>query len=179
MIEKILEGDRELFLFLNGFHNAFFDVFFSIISYKYTWIPLYGGLIGFIFVKDRRNVWKALLIVCISVVCADQITSSVMKPYFERLRPCHEALLVDKMILVGSCGGRYGFASSHAANSFAVAGFFFCFFRDQRLLSLFLLLWACLVSYSRVYLGVHYPLDIFVGGGLGFYIACLWCKVIK
>jgi undecaprenyl-diphosphatase len=106
----------------------------------------------------------------ISVGLADRITSGLMKPYFQRLRPCHDPLIQHFVHVVGNCGGQYGFVSSHASNSFALVAALFILFKIHKIetkIVLFLSIWAIIVSYSRIYVGVHYPTDILVGGLIG------------
>jgi len=110
---------------------------------------------------------------------ADQSTSGVMKPFFERLRPCHDARWEELMFSYGGCGGMYGFASSHAANTFALATFLTLTFRNILKGFGWLYLWAMLVSYTRLYLGVHYPLDLLVGAMVGVLSGWLAWFVIK
>jgi len=103
----------------------------------------------------------------------DQFTSGFMKPYFERLRPCHDPRWQDILLNYSGCGGLYGFASSHAANTFALAGFLHKVGGSRIPEFRWLFLWAAIVSYSRIYLGVHYPLDILVGAIVGILISWL------
>jgi len=98
---------------------------------------------------------------------SDFIASGIFKPYFERLRPCYEPTLEGLVHNPFGCGGRFGFVSSHSSNSFAVAGFLWLAFRKLNTKFGFLFVWASVVAYSRVYLGVHYPADILVGGIIG------------
>ena len=98
----------------------------------------------------------------------DQFTSGLMKPFFERLRPSHEPALEGMVHMVsGYSGGKYGFASSHAANTFGIAMFLSCLLKVEKPWINWLFLWAALVSYTRIYLGVHYPGDIIVGALIG------------
>ena len=165
MKDLLISVDKQLFLWLNGTGQPFFDEFMLFMSAKLIWIPLYGFLIFFLYKNYGFNFWKPLLMVIITVSLADQITSGFMKPFFERLRPCNDPELKNLVSLVGKCGGRYGFASSHAANTLGLATFYLTFTRNRWFL--FLLLWALIVSYSRIYLGVHFPGDIIIGGLIG------------
>lgn len=164
MIDSIKQIDIDLFLWLNGQGHPLLDDFMLFMSAKMVWAPLYLLLIYLLYREYSWQFWKPLILIIIAVTLADQTTSSFMKPFFERLRPCHDATL-EGVINVGKCGGRYGFASSHAANTFALATFYFTLFRNKW--AGVLLVWAAVVSYSRIYLGVHFPADILVGGLLG------------
>ncbi|MCP4461135.1 MAG: phosphatase PAP2 family protein [Cytophagales bacterium] len=165
MIEQLKNIDEQLFIWLNGLGHPALDGIMIFLSAKLVWIPLYGLLLFLLYKHYGIQFWKPLLAVVIVIVIADQTTSGFMKPFFERLRPCRDPLLEGLVINVGKCGGNYGFASSHAANTFGLASIFFFLTLNKKYFWLFA--WAGLVSYSRVYLGVHFPGDILVGGIIG------------
>ncbi len=173
MIEKLIELDEKLFLYLNGLHVDFLDAIMFWISEKYTWIPFYAILLGLIVWKFKVRAVYVLLGIGLVILFADQFTSGFMKPFFERFRPCHDPDLAGLVYLVKGCGGKFGFASSHAANTFGLATFVYLLFSRIYRYTGFLFLWAFIVSYSRIYLGVHYPLDIIVGGAIGALIGWL------
>ncbi len=176
MIEWLESVDRALFLALNSFHHPALDVFMELVSHKFTWIPLY--LIIAVFAQ-RKWGWKGLGIFAVgsalTIVLTDQISVKLFKNVFERYRPCHNEEIAHLVHIVNErCGGLYGFVSSHAANHFGIATFFaLTLFRNQRPALIMILLWAALVSYSRIYLGVHYPADITVGALLGIVLGYL------
>lgn len=171
MIQSIKFAEYEWFLWLNSFHSNFFDVVMFWVTYRFTWIPLYIYVIYYLFVKIKGQTWQNILFILFSVGLADRITSGFMKPYFARLRPCHDPIISNLVHVVGGCGGQFGFVSSHAANSFALAVSFLLILKINDLKSNFLsnllLTWAIIVSYSRIYVGVHYPTDIIIGGIIG------------
>lgn len=168
MLEYLLELDRELFLYLNGFHTARLDPVMELISGKYLWIPLYLYLIYLVFKDYSNDGWLVLIGIVLTITLADQVTTSVMKPYFARLRPSHDPSLENLVHIVnGYKGSKFGFASSHAANTFGGATFFFLLFGRKKKWITVLFFWAIVVTYSRIYLGVHYPGDIVVGWLVG------------
>lgn len=176
LLQKILESDKELFLFLNSFHNDFWDTIMLMVTRKETWIPLYGIII-FFFVRNYRI--KAVLIFLflgITILASDQI-SVLLKDTIQRLRPVHEPALQGLVHNVLRKGSMFGFVSSHAANTFAIFIFTSLVFKN-RAYSFLLFFWAVLVSYSRIYSGVHYPLDILGGALLGLLIGFAIYKVL-
>lgn len=170
-VHSIVSADQELFLWLNGFHTPWLDTVMYWITYKYTWIPLYILLIA---LTVRAEGWKKggfiVIAVVLAVAAADKVTSGFMKPYFLRLRPCHDPSIQVVMHHVTDCGGMYGFASSHASTSFALAIAWFSLLRRKIPQMAFLFLWAAVYAYSRIYVGVHYPLDILVGALVGLLV---------
>ena len=160
--------DEQLFLWLNNLGTPTWDGFWLFMTDKYNMIPLYLFLLGL-------SIWKwgwkkglgVLLTAILMIAFTDQVTN-LFKSGFARLRPCHDPDIAPFMRLVkAKCGGKYGFFSGHASNSFAVALFFIGLFQNQYRHMRWLLLWAAMVAYSRVYVGVHYPLDIFCGALFG------------
>lgn len=174
MIDQLIELDKELFLFLNGLHTPWLDPIMFLLSKTLVWMPLYIFLFYHIFKAYKINSWVVLLGIGLTILLADQITTSLMKPFFERLRPSREPSLEGLIHLVnGYRGERFGFASSHAANTFGTAAFLSLLFKKTRPWMPWLFLWAAVVSYTRIYLGVHYPGDILVGGTVGIFCGLL------
>ncbi|GJM30827.1 MAG: lipid A 4'-phosphatase [Cyclobacteriaceae bacterium] len=174
ILELIDQLDKELLLSIQRQSSPFLDFLMAAITDKYNWIPLYLVLLIGLF---RQFGWQAVyfvLAVVVLITLSDQLTSSLMKPYFGRFRPCHDPEIGHLVRIVTRCGGSYGFVSSHAANSVAVSTFFILIFRKSHPFVWLVIIWPLVVCYSRMYLGVHYPLDILggtaVGVGLGYLV---------
>ncbi len=167
MTEYVTKLDEELFIFLNSFHWDWLDPIMYQMSQTITWIPFYAVLVFFIYKSDPKISWWVFGGVALSILIADQTTSGLMKPFFERLRPCHDERWDGIVHNYGRCGGLYGFASSHAANTFAIATFLNLKIGSKINYLKWLFLWAAIISYTRLYLGVHYPIDILIGAFIG------------
>ena len=169
MIEKILDLDSYLFLYLNNLGSQYYDNFWIFLSRTEANVIVYLViLIAYIYSinnkKRTKILFRLIITIAILITISDQ-TSNLFKDSFQRLRPCYNELISDSLRLVkDSCGGRYGFFSAHASNSFSLAIFFGLLLRSSnKLLILLFAIYAFLISYSRIYLGVHYPIDIIVG----------------
>jgi len=167
MLSTLIDLDTQLFLFLNGLHNEAFDSIMAWISGKTTWWPFYLLLLLYLGWTRRWQLVPIIFFIALVVTLADQTSVHLFKEVFERLRPCHEPALKEAVHIVnGRCGGMYGFVSSHAANTFAVA-MLLLLIQRKRWFTALMLTWAAIVSYSRIYLGVHYPGDVLGGAVLG------------
>lgn len=177
MLDILLDLDTKLFLFLNSLHTPTFDTIMWYISDKEFWYPFYGILILIMVWRYKWNAIITLLFIALLITLSDQISVKGFKEVFERWRPTHNPEIRDIVHTVkGYRGGDYGFVSSHAANTFAMAFFTTKLFRN-RYYGWFIFIWAAVVSYSRIYLGVHYPLDIIGGALLGILLGFVIFKL--
>lgn len=175
LLQYLGDVDTQLFLALNGLHNGFWDCFMMIYSWRLAWIPLYASFL-YVMLRNfplRVNLACILLIVIIVTIC-DQTASTLLKPLVERMRPSNPDNPISPLVHVvaGYRGGSYGFPSSHAANAWGMA-FYAAYLARRSKLTSFLVVWAFVMSYSRIYLGVHYVGDILVGIFIGFLTATI------
>lgn len=173
--------DSDLFLFLNGLHAERWDTVMIAITHMWVWIPLYLLLIYWAVRQYGKRCWWVFVALAVVVLCSDQLSAHVCKPFFQRLRPCFNPDFQGIIHLPkGLAGGKYGFVSSHAANTFAVAAFLTPVLRNYRPWpAIVLYLWAFLSSYSRIYIGFHYPSDILCGAVLGMFVGMILWKVFQ
>jgi len=180
-MERLLQFDTEVFLFLNGLHNSTFDFLMYWISTTVVWIPLWLLFVYLLVIEYKKQAIWLILALLVAVSLADSISVNLFKNIFERLRPCHNEEISQLVHIVKDhCGGKYGFVSSHASNAFAIAVFIGQALKHKfKYILLLSLLWAILVSYSRIYLGVHFPADIIGGAMLGSLISWIIWRAIK
>ncbi|MGL4410552.1 MAG: phosphatase PAP2 family protein [Bacteroidales bacterium] len=169
MIEYLDNLDRAVTLFLNGFHTPWFDNLLFNYSKMWVWVPFYILYIVHLAIKSgRKNLWWLLAIV-LTIFISDQISSGILKPLVERFRPSHDPEMKDLIHIVnGYRGGRFGFTSSHASNSVAAATLLMLIIRSRRQ-TIMLIVWAAIMGYSRIYLGVHYLGDVLCGSMIGVF----------
>jgi len=169
MLDQLIEYDQQLYLYLNGLGTQFWDPFWLAYTDKVNWIPFYA-LLGYLLYKKLNSKMFVLTLVVIALLITftDQVTN-LFKHGVERFRPCHEEGIAEYMRLVRSrCGGRYGYFSGHASNSMGLAIFVGLNLRQKyKYLIIFLIIWALIMGYSRIYVGAHYPLDVLSGAIFG------------
>ena len=180
-MDYLINIDSDLLLWLNGAHNAFFDAFMMLFTNKFIWVPMYLALAYLLFRNmSLKQVVMCLVAIALLIVITDQMSSSLIRYAVGRLRPANLENPISDMVHIvdGYRGGRYGFPSSHAANSFGLAFFLLYLFRRSPI-PVFIMVWAIFNSYTRIYLGVHYPGDLFVGMIVGFVGATMCYYVFR
>lgn len=169
MLESLQSLDQTIFLALNALHTPYLDSFMYIFTGKLVWIPLYASIL-YVLCRNfnpRMAIFTAIMFALL-ILIADQTCSSILRPIFERPRPSRNPEIADIVHLVnGRWGGKFGFPSCHAANTFALACFTMLLFKN-RAVTTFFMLWAIVTCYTRIYVGVHYPGDLLFGTAVGF-----------
>lgn len=179
-MEKLINFDRELFLEINGHHSEWADAMMMFLTNTFAWSLLYLILLYLIIRNFRHDAWFILLGITLTILISDQITSGFMKPFFERLRPSHDPEMEGLVHTVnGYRGGKFGFASSHAANTMGLATYLWIVLKLYRPWIGLLFLWALLIGYTRIYLGVHYPGDIVAGWVVGVLAALASYRIFE
>jgi undecaprenyl-diphosphatase len=182
LVDRLDAWDRQAFLAINAVHSPSLDPAMALVSEMFTWFPLYTFLF---FIIQQRHGWRGLAIaapiLALMILFSDKGSVMLFKENFQRLRPCHVPELQQQVHLIdGHCGGRFGFVSSHASNHFAIAMFMAGILsRRPSWAGPLLFLWAACVSYSRIYLGVHYPGDVLVGALYGILIGWLFLHLYR
>ncbi len=172
MFETLLQWDHAVFDFINQqFTNGFFDWIMPLLRDKHIWVPLYIFLLAFLWINYKMEGIIVSLFVILAIVISDQTSSTFIKHLVERVRPCNDTAFQEQVRLIVDCGPGYSFTSSHATNHFTLAAILATLFGRRFIwVSIVAYLWAFLVSYAQVYVGVHYPFDILGGALLGILI---------
>ena len=178
-MEEIILEDKQAMIFLNNLGSSTFDPFWILVSEKWFWIPLYVIFLYFLYKNfNKKSLFYILLFVALGITASDQI-ANIFKFGFERLRPCHDPSL-EGLLREVKCGGKFGFYSAHSSNSFFVATYLTILLGKKiKQLPYFLFVWAAIVAYSRVYLGMHFPGDIIVGAIMGILLAIFFGILAK
>jgi membrane-associated phospholipid phosphatase len=182
-MNEIIAWDQALFRSINtGLANPFFDAFLPYLRFSYNWIPVYVFFAVFLIYNFRRQGMYIVLAGALAAAVSDQLSSHLLKNLVHRIRPCSEFNLIGHVrLLVDSCGaGTFSFPSSHAVNHFTFAVFIISVFPKKAMwVKPVLLIWASLIAFSQVYVGLHYPIDIILGaliGSLIGYVFAAGCK---
>ncbi len=179
MFEALVDFDQRLFLLLNQAGTPFWDPIMRFLSSAWVWVPVFAFVLYRQIRTQRKGAWIGLAVLIIVYAACDQISNNLFKETIQRMRPCHDESLADQVRLVAHrCGGLYGFVSSHATNSMGIALYTLLLIRNRHF-TWIILFWALLVSYSRIYLGVHFPADILGGLILGALLALAGWWLLK
>ena len=166
LLSMLKAMDTMVFLTVNSHHNTYFDSVMWLVSGKLIWVPMYVSLF-FVLLKNYsyKVVFAILLAIGVVILFTDSFTAQIIRPWVCRLRPSNLDNPMSSMVHIvdGYRGGAYGFPSNHASNTWGLAFFITFLFRRYKL-TFFFFLWALLVCYSRMYLGVHYFGDLLIGG---------------
>lgn len=179
MFEQLKAIDKEILLFINRHHNSFFDSVMWFASDKISWIPLWAIIIILLIINYKKNTWLMVLLVIPLIITTDMLTSEVLKPLIGRWRPSHQPGLENLLHYVKDYrGGLYSFPSGHASNSFALITYL-CLITSKKIkwFPYLLVPVALLISYSRMYLGVHYLSDVLCGAIIGAFLGWLFSKI--
>lgn len=167
MIDSLINLDKKIFSFFNSsISNFVFDYIMPVITNQDVWVLPILLLLIYLIAKGRKRGKITVTILVVAVGLSDYSSAQILKPFFERLRPSHDIL--DNIRLLVDRGGKYGFVSSHAANTFSAAvilGYFYPVYKR------YCFTLAAIVSFSRIYVGVHYPADVLFGSLLGYGLA--------
>ncbi len=168
--------DKDLFLFLNDMHSPLWDYSMTLFTLTPTWLLFYGTILVIIGKKYGNKSLFIFVAITLLILCADQ-SAGMLKHSLQRLRPSNDPEMSLLTHVFFNKGGQFGFVSAHAANTFAFATFSLLLFKNLHY-SIFIIPWAMLIAYSRVYLGVHYPGDILGGSILGIIIGIVIFKLL-
>ncbi len=182
MMDFLLQTDRQMLLFFNGSDSLFIDGMASTLTMALTWVPLYISLFWLVM-RNNDNMRQILLVVMACALCfllSDGLAEGIMKPVVARFRPCQDpSLKIYVDTVEGFCPYDYSFFSGHASNTFSIAIFFALLVR-QRTFTTFMVVWSLVNCWTRLYLGLHFPSDIFVGllwgGVVGFGVYVLYLR---
>jgi len=172
--QQLIDWDLQVWRYLHvEWRNDFLDAVVPYLRNQWTWAPLYLFLLLFVVGNFKKKGWLWCLFFLGTFALADQVSAHWLKPLFQRARPCNDAALAKMIHIIVPCGSGYSFPSSHAANHFALAFFMLVTFRfGRKWIAWSLVIWALLVSYAQVYVGVHFPLDVCCGALIGIIIGC-------
>lgn len=178
-METLKNIDHQLFFWINnGLQNPLFDLLCPFMRKQSNWYLLYAVVCYFLYERYRTKSLWIILSAAVLILITDQLCANLIKNTVQRLRPCNNPELKEQVRLLVHCGSGYSFVSAHAANHFAIAIFISGFFKELKWVKPVALIWATIIAFSQVYVGVHFPLDIFVGGLIGSGLGYLTYKLV-
>ncbi len=180
MLEQLQQLDTSLFIGINsGIKNTLLDLLCPFMRKQSNWYLLYAVLGYFLYEKYRMRFLWILLGAAILVLVSDQVSANLIKNTVQRLRPCNNPDLKDQVRLLVHCGSGFSFISAHATNHFAIAFFISSFYAELKWARPVAILWASLIAFSQVYVGVHYPSDVLAGAALGSFFGILAFTLVR
>jgi undecaprenyl-diphosphatase len=181
MPDFLLQPDRHLFYFINhDLANPFFDWIMPYLRNPEFWIPLYLFIVGFCIWKFKKQGIVIIVLLALSVGFADRTSAGLIKPLVKRLRPCRDPVVSKTDIARIDCGTGYSFPSAHATNHFTAAFFLIMlFYKKWRWIWFWGILWAGTISFAQVYVGVHFPVDVFCGAIYGAFVGWLFALIFR
>jgi len=181
MPDYLLQFDRHLFFLINhDLANPFFDWIMPYLRDAKFWIPLYLFIIGFCMWKFKKTGAIIIILLALSAGFADFTSASIVKPLVKRVRPCNDPTVSQTDIVRINCGTGYSFPSTHATDHFAMAFFLILvFYKKWRWIWFWAILWAGAISFAQIYVGVHFPIDVFCGAVYGVFVGWLFAMVFR
>jgi undecaprenyl-diphosphatase len=181
ILDQLKEIDHNLFVWINSKASVpSLDWFFLALREAVIWIPLYLFMLYWIIRWHKKFAWQFILFTLLVFAITDYSSASIMKPFFLRLRPCADPSLEGVIRALVGCGGRYGMPSTHASNHFGMASFwYFTILWMHGRKWVWLWVWAFLICYAQVYVGKHFPGDIFIGAVLGTLVGLLFALLFR
>ncbi len=179
IIDHLIHWDQKLFTYINSkWTNSFFDGLLPFLRESAIWAPVYLFLIVFVWQNLRKYKWWHLGFTLLTVTLTDVTSSRLIKHTVQRLRPCNDPIIADKVrLLLNHCSGGFSFTSSHAANHFGIAMFLYLTCKSYSKWFTLFFVWALAIAYAQVYVGVHYPLDVFCGMCVGLLLGWITAKL--
>lgn len=181
MLDFIQHYDEIAFHYINGiWRDSFSDIILPFMRKAKNWIPLYVCLLVYIYYFFKKDFFKIFCLIALTMIATDLVSSHLIKKTIRRTRPCRETELPYEAVKLIPCSNGFSFTSSHAANHYAIATILsLSVFRRKKGVQIAFFTWAALIAYAQVYVGVHYPFDIFCGSILGMSIAILVNKIYR
>jgi len=178
IIEHIIAIDKALFTLINAVNVGNWTHIIVLWRHPYFWLPLYIFVFYYIIKNHRHKLLLVVIFIIFTMIISDTLSSHIIKPFFERMRPCNNPNVFVKLLL-SHCGVGYSFTSSHATNHFALAFILSKIVFPSKIAKILLLLWAGSICYVQVLVGVHFPLDVFFGAILGMSIGYCMATIYK